>query len=113
MISTILLMSGQQGGGSSGMLIVMPLVLVVMYFFMIRPQTKKAKEAQQFKEKVEKGQKIVTIGGIHGRILEVKDSTFVIEVGNGMKLEIEKSAVSMESTKALNAPPKTAPAAKA
>lgn len=112
MISTIILMS-PQGGGSSGMLIVMPLVLVVMYFFMIRPQTKKQKEAQQFKEKIEKGQKIVTIGGIHGRILEVKDTTFVIEVGNGMKLEIEKSAVSMESTKALNAPPKPAPAAKA
>ena len=112
MISTILLMSGQ-GGGSSSMLIVMPLVLVVMYFFMIRPQTKKQKEAQQFKEKIEKGQKIVTIGGIHGRILEVKDNTFVIEVGNGLKLEIEKSAVSMESTKALNAPPKAAPAVKA
>lgn len=111
MILSILLMGSPQGGGNS-MLFVMPLVLVVMYFFMIRPQTKKAKEAQQFKDKIEKGQKIVTIGGIHGRVLEIKDGTFVIEVGNGLKLEIEKSAVSMESTKAVNNP-KPVPAPKA
>jgi len=91
--------------GSNPMIIAFPLILVVMYFFMIRPQQKKAKEQTTFKETIEKGQKIVTIGGIHGKILEVKDKTFVIEVGNGIKLEIEKSAVSLELTKAVQAPP--------
>jgi preprotein translocase subunit YajC len=98
------------GGGimdifkNNPMAIAFPLILVVMYFFMIRPQQKKAKDAQNFKETIDKGQKIVTIGGIHGKILEVKDKTFVIEVGNGLKIEIEKSAVSLELTKAVQNP---------
>jgi preprotein translocase subunit YajC len=112
----VLLMSGGAAGASGGgssMLIMMPLILIVMYFFMIRPQQKKAKDAQKFKETVEKGSKIVTIGGIHGRILEVRETTFVIEVGNGAKLEVEKSAISMEMTKAVQAPPKPIAAAPA
>jgi preprotein translocase subunit YajC len=88
-------------GGGNGMLITFALVFVVMYFFMIRPQAKKAKEQNKFKESLEKGEKIVTIGGIHGRIQESRDTTFVIEVGNGVKMEIEKSSVSMEMTRAV------------
>jgi preprotein translocase subunit YajC len=86
------------------MTIAFPLILVVMYFFMIRPQQKKAKDAQKFKETIDKGQKIVTIGGIHARIIEVKEKTFVIEVGGSTKMEIEKSAVSPELTKAVQNP---------
>lgn len=104
MTLTILLSS--QGGGSGFTMLMFPLILLVMYFFMIRPQQKKQKEAQQFKDTVKKGDKIVTIGGLHGRILEVRDSTFVIEAGNNIKLEVEKSAISMELTKAVQAPPK-------
>lgn len=88
-------------GGSAGTLITFALVFVVMYLFMIRPQAKKAKEQNKFKESLEKGEKIVTIGGIHGRILEARDTTFVIEVGNGVKMEIEKASVSMELTRAV------------
>ena len=68
---------------------------------MIRPQSKKAKDEKNFRESIEKGTKIVTIGGIHARILEVKENTFVIEAGNGVKLEIEKTAVSMSLSKAV------------
>lgn len=93
--------AGAQGGGGMGQLIMIPLIIVVFYFFMIRPQSKKAKEQKEFRETIDKGSKIVTIGGIHARILEVKDTTLVIEAGNGIKLEIEKSAVSVELTKAL------------
>src|SRR5438552_14222441 len=93
MILTIFLSS--QGGGSGLTMLMFPLILLVMYFFMIRPQQKKQKDAQQFKDSVNKGDKIVTIGGIHGRILEVRGTTFVIEAGNNIKLEIEKSAISM------------------
>jgi preprotein translocase subunit YajC len=109
LIETVFAQAAPAGGGGSlfgmsPMTIAFPLILIVMYFFMIRPQQKKAKEAQNFKETIDKGQKIVTIGGIHGRILEVKEKTFVIEVGNGLKLEIEKSAVSPELTKAAQNP---------
>src|ERR1051325_1173806 len=98
MTLTILLSS--QGGGSGLTMLMFPLILLVMYFFMIRPQQKKQKEAQSFKDSVKKGDKIVTIGGIHGRILEVRDNTLVIEAGNNIKLEVEKTAISMEMTRA-------------
>ena len=107
MLNQILLMAppaGGAAGGGSGMsfnLIFILLIFVVFYFFMIRPQMKKQKQAAKFKEEINKGDKIVTIGGIHGKIVEVTDKTFTIEVENGGRLKIEKSAVSMESTAAL------------
>jgi len=111
LIETVFAQAAPAGGGGIGglftnnpMAIAFPLILVVMYFFMIRPQQKKAKEQANFKEKIEKGQKIVTIGGLHGRISEIKEKTFVIEVGSGTKLEIEKSAISLDLTKAVQNP---------
>lgn len=78
----------------------LPLVLVglVVYFFMIRPQQKRTKDMKKFRESIEKGAKIVTIGGIHGKVIEVKDTTLMIEVEGGIKLKIEKSALSMDYT---------------
>jgi preprotein translocase subunit YajC len=71
----------------------------VFYFFMIRPQMKKQKELKKFREGLKPGDKIVTIGGIHGKILEIADSTVLIQ-SEGTKLRLEKSAVSsaMEDT---------------
>jgi len=89
------------GGGGFGQLIMIPLILVVFYFFMIRPQSQKAKEQKTFREGLEKGSRIVTIGGVHGRIAEMKETTVVMEVGNGVKMEVEKSAISVELTKAV------------
>ncbi|MGZ5280647.1 MAG: preprotein translocase subunit YajC [Bacteroidia bacterium] len=97
-------MSPGAGGGGLGQLqtfLPFIMIIVVMYFFMIRPQQKKAKDQQNFKDTLNKGDKIVTIGGIHARIVEKRDNTFLIETGNGVKFEIEKSAVSMELTKGL------------
>lgn len=98
-ISVILM--APQGGEGSNMTSIIFLVLIfgVFWFFMIRPQVKKQKDAQKFKDSIEKGDKIVTIGGVHGRILEVQDTTFIIEVEGGNRLKIEKTAVSMESSK--------------
>lgn len=79
-------------------LIMIGLMFVVFYFFMIRPQMKKAKEDKKFREELKKGDKVVTIGGIHGKIFEVKETTLLIEVGEGMKLKIEKSAVSRDNS---------------
>ena len=94
----ILLMAG--GGQNSGIAnLVFPILLIVVfYFFMIRPQLKKAKEQKKFRENIAKGDKVITIGGIHGKITDVQETTFIIEVEGGHKLKIEKSAVSMDSS---------------
>jgi len=105
LVEAVLAQAAPNGGFfSNPMAIAFPLILVVMYFFMIRPQQKKAKDQQNFKDKIEKGMKVVTIGGLHGKISEIKDKTFVIEVGNGIKMEFEKSSISMDLTKAVQAP---------
>jgi preprotein translocase subunit YajC len=94
---------GAQGGGGLSNLIFPVLLIVVFYFFMIRPQLKKAKDQKKFRENIKVGDKIVTIGGIHGRIQEIADTTFLIVVEGGVKLRIEKSAVSMDSSTLLGA----------
>jgi preprotein translocase subunit YajC len=85
--------------GEGGMTIVMfGAMFLVFYFFMIRPQMKKAKEEKKFREELKKGSRVVTIGGIHGKIAEIKDTTLVIETGDGNKLKIEKTAVSKDNS---------------
>lgn len=74
------------------------LIIVVFYFFMIRPQLKKAKDQKKFRENIKVGDKVVTIGGIHAKIAEIQDTTFMITVEGGVKLKIEKNAVSMDSS---------------
>lgn len=96
-LTNILLMTGGQAGGL-GQFIPLILIIVVFYFFMIRPQLKKSKDQKKFRENIAKGDKIVTIGGIHGKIVDVQDTTFIIEVEGGHKLKIEKSAISMDSS---------------
>lgn len=98
-LSTILLQASALGSGAGGQLIMILLIIVVFYFFMIRPQMKKAKDEKIFKEGLVKGDKMVTIGGVHGKIVEVNDTTFIIEVDSNVKLKIEKTAVSAEATK--------------
>lgn len=78
--------------------IMMGLLMVVFYFFMIRPQQKKAKDARKFRESLEKGSKVVTIGGIHGKVVEVSDTTVVLEVSDNVRLRFEKSAVAMDTS---------------
>lgn len=80
------------------MLVMMGLLFVVFYFFMIRPQTKKAKEARKFRDALEKGTRVVTIGGMHGKIADVKEKKVMIEVADGVKIWFEKSAIAMDST---------------
>jgi preprotein translocase subunit YajC len=77
------------------------LMFVVFYFFMIRPQYKKQKDQNKFREGIKKGDKIITIGGVHGKIAEIQDKTFIIEVEGGNRLKIEKSAISMENSVAI------------
>ncbi len=106
MIKTLLMTGAQGGANSIGSFIPLILIIVVFYFFMIRPQLKKSKDQKKFRENIAKGDKIVTIGGIHAKIVEVQEKTFIIEVEGGHKLKIEKSAVSMDSSTLIGAEPK-------
>jgi len=93
----------QAGGGGSLQLILLGGMILVFWLFMIRPQAKKAKLAKKFQEDMQKGDKIVTIAGIHGAINKVnEDGTIQIETSPGSYLKIEKSAISMEWTQNLN-----------
>ena len=80
----------------------MILIIVVFYFFMIRPQMKKAKDHKKYVEELKKGDKVITTSGIHGKIVDVNDTTFVVDVDSGTKIRFEKSSISLEASKALN-----------
>lgn len=97
----------QAAGGSSGWstMVLMVLMIGIMYMFMIRPQTKKANEEKKFVESLQKGDKVVTIGGIHGKITDVQETTFTLEIDNNVRVKVERKAVSGEATKALNPAP--------
>ena len=89
---------GQSGGGGmASSLIFLLLIFVVFYFFFIRPQVKKQKDQKKYRESLQKGQRIITIGGIHGRIVEIQETTCTIEVEGGNRLKIEKSAVATDA----------------
>jgi len=91
-------MASPEGGEGGGLqtILMFGLIFLVFYFFMIRPQVKKQKEQKKFRESLEKGSKIVTIGGIHGKIAEVKDDIVIIEIEGGNRLKIEKAAIAKE-----------------
>jgi len=73
-------------------IIMIVVMIVIFYFFMIRPNMKKQKEAKKFREGIKSGDKVVTIGGIHGKVLEVSETTILIQ-SEGSKLRLEKSAI--------------------
>ena len=73
----------------------MAMIFAVFYFFMIRPQIKKQKQEREYRSTLKKGDSVITIGGIYGKITDVKEDSFVIEVHGGTKLKVSKTAVSM------------------
>lgn len=82
-----------QGGSGWSSLIMIVLLFVVMYFFMIRPQQKKQKELAKFRDSLQKGDKILTAGGIYGTVKEVNDATLVVEIANNVNIKIDKVMV--------------------
>ena len=83
---------GTQGGGWTSLVFII-LLIVVFWLFFIRPQSKKAKEEQKYRDSLQKGDKVVTIGGFHGKVVEVKDTTVVISLAPNTEVEVEKSAL--------------------
>lgn len=82
------------------------LIFLVFYFFMIRPQIKKQKDQKKYVEELKKGDKVVTTAGIHGRIVDINDTFVTIDVDKGVNIKFDKSAISLEASKALNLPAK-------
>lgn len=101
---SIFLMMDPQGKGSGNFTLIFPvLMILVFWFFMIRPQAKKAKLQKTFISDLKKGDKVITIAGIHGTINKVnEDGTLSLEVSPGSYLKIEKSTISMEMSGNLN-----------
>ena len=84
------------GGGGQSMvstLIFFALIFVVFYFMILRPQQKRAKERQSMLDSVKKGDRVVTSGGLHGKVVNVDDKTVLLDVGDNMKLKFERSAI--------------------
>jgi len=101
-LNYVLLMAPQTGstGSANPLISLLPIILVfvVFYFFMIRPQMKKQKELNTYRNALSKGDKIVTTGGIYGRVAEVKDNIVIMDVGGDVKLKVDKSAVLKDSS---------------
>jgi len=87
--------AGGAGGQSNALVTFLPLILVfvVFYFFMIRPQMKKQKEMNTYRSSLKRGDKVITTGGIYGRVSEVKDNHIMMDAGGDIKLKVDKSAL--------------------
>ncbi|MFO7978893.1 MAG: preprotein translocase subunit YajC [Bacteroidales bacterium] len=96
LISIFLMMPPEEGGGGLGAFLPLILIVLVFYLFFIRPQMKKQKQLRKYRESLQKGDKIITIGGIHGKIVEIQETTYTVEVEGQNRLKIEKSAVAMD-----------------
>lgn len=102
-LNSVLLAANPQQGGGMMQLELMGGIILVFWLFMIRPQAKKAKDQKKFIDNMQKGDKVVTIAGIHGTVNKInEDNTIQLEVTPGSYLKIEKSSISMEWTAAIN-----------
>jgi preprotein translocase subunit YajC len=79
-------------------LIFLVLIIVVFYFFMIRPQMKKQKDLKKMRESLKNGDKVVTSGGIYGKIVDVKETTFIVEIDNNVKVKVDKNSVHVDAS---------------
>ena len=98
MIQTLLLQA-DTGGSNYTQFIMLGGMVAIFYLFFIRPQQKKQKDTKKFISEIKKGDQVVTSGGIHGKVVNVDDNTITIDVDRGSKLVMEKSSISLESSK--------------
>ena len=88
----------QAAGTGMSSLIMFGMIFAVMYFFMIRPQNKKRKQIIAMREGLKKGDQVITTGGIHGKVVEVKETTIVLQIDASTKIKLDKSSVSLDAT---------------
>lgn len=91
-MNSILLQAAGGGGGLSGMLMIVAMI-VIFYFFMIRPQQKKQKEIRKAREAMKNGDRVVSAGGIHGKVKEITDTTVMMEIAPGVQIKVDKGSV--------------------
>ena len=101
MIKTLLLQADTGSGGNYTQFIMLAGMIAIFYFFFIRPQQKKQKDQKKFIEAIKKGDQVITVGGIHGKVVSVDETTLTLDVDRGNKLVIEKSSVSLDASKRL------------
>jgi len=102
---TALILAQAAGGGfDSRLLIVWGLIIVVFYFFMIRPQVKKQKDQKKFANELKKGDKVITTSGMHGKVIDIADTTVLLETEGGHKIRFNKAAISIDDSKSANTP---------
>ena len=99
MYSFILAQASVGSSGILGQVFLFGSIILIMYFFMIRPQQKKQKETKKFIEEIKIGDDVVTIGGIHGKVYSVEGDTVLLELDKGLKVKVEKSAISLDFSK--------------
>lgn len=87
-----ILLQNAQGSGISSIIMIVAL-FAIFYFFMIRPQQKRQKEIKKFRESLGKGDSVVTAGGIHGKIRDIKEDSFIVEIADGVRIRIDKGSV--------------------
>lgn len=103
MTSLVVFLQAQGPGGGTMQLVLLGGMILIFWLFMIRPQAKKAKLAKQFQENLQKGDRVVTIAGIHGKVNKInEDGTIDLETSPGSYIKIEKSAISIEWSNNLN-----------
>lgn len=101
MMNTLLFMAPQQGDAGGSMistLIMFALIIAIFYFMIIRPQQKKQKDRQKMLDAIKKGDKVVTIGGLHGTVLGIEDKTVLVQAAENVKLKFDKTAISLITT---------------
>ncbi len=88
----VLLQDGAGGAGTMNIIMIVALI-AISYFFMVRPQQKKQKEIRKFREAISKGDRVITAGGIYGRVSDIRDTTFELEIDKGVKITVDKGSV--------------------
>lgn len=92
-LNSILLVAAQGNGGGWGSLLMIGALIAICYFFMIRPQSKKQKEIKKFRDALSVGDKVITAGGIYGKIKEIKDNTILLDIADNVRIKIDKGSV--------------------
>ena len=99
MFESVLAQVAPGGGGLMGQIFLFGSIILIMYFFMFRPQQKKQKETKKFIEEIKRGDQVVTIGGLHGKVSSVDGDIVTMELDRGLKVKVEKSAISLDFSK--------------
>ena len=105
LMTVFFLQAPAAGPDGSMMWILLIAMFVIMYFFMIRPQSKRQKEIRKFREALAEGQKVITAGGIHGKVKSIKDNTVVVEIADNVRITVDKGSIYASTADTANTTP--------